>query len=484
MLKSLTPQEEDSIEAALNDWPHLDNFIEVTTTFKLDEWQKHLCARLQKLRWQTGQRILVHAPPQRGKSIIVSQRFPAWLLGAKPENRVRLACYNVTHAARFGAVLRNLMTEKQYRSIYPDPACHIRARQSEAEWSTPAREVLSDAQPSFMALGLATGFVGQGVDTLIIDDPYASPQDAASAAIRASVWMFWDESARVRVNDETNVVVMFHRYHEEDIAGKLLEQGGWELLRYAEIADGDYKAANGDVFPDPMNRSDGEKLSPRVSDEFIEKQQESVYAWLGQFQGRPSGKSGTMFKIGKFGEPVWAAPKDSVRIRYWDKAGADEGKGDWTVGVLMAKDKDGFFYVEDVERFQKTAHPRNERIKQVAALDKQKYGNIRIWIEQPPGLAKESTDTVVRELAGYNVKADPVKGDKTERAEPYARQVEAENVKLVKGDWIKKYLDELASFPNSKNDDQVDASSGAFNKLAGANGISLDESAEELLASL
>ncbi|WP_230687892.1 hypothetical protein, partial [Streptococcus pneumoniae] len=76
-----------------------------------------------------------------------------------------------------------------------------------------------------------TGFVGQGVDTLIIDDPYASPQDAYSAAVRLSVDTFWDAGASVRLNPDTNVVVMFHRYHEEDIAGYLMAKGGWEVIR-------------------------------------------------------------------------------------------------------------------------------------------------------------------------------------------------------------------------------------------------------------
>jgi len=161
-----------------------------------------------------------------------------------------------------------------------------------------------------------------------------------------------------------------------------------------------------------------------------------------------------------------AVPANCQRVRYWDKAGADEGKGDYTVGVLMAKDSEGFFYVEDVQRGQWTAFPRNQKIKSVAESDREKYGRVAIYIEQPPGLAKESTDTVIRLLAGFNVTADPVNKDKVERAEPFKAQCEAGNVKLVKGDWKRKYLEELTAFPKGKHDDQVDASSGAFNKLA------------------
>jgi phage terminase large subunit-like protein len=49
---------------------------------------------------------------------------------------------------------------------------------------------------------------------------------------------------------------------------------------------------------------------------------------------------------------------------------------------------------------------------------------------------------------------------------PLASQWNAGNVKLLRGDWNAAYLSEIASFPFGTNDDQVDASSGAFGKLA------------------
>ena len=43
---------------------------------------------------------------------------------------------------------------------------------------------------------------------------------------------------------------------------------------------------------------------------------------------------------------------------------------------------------------------------------------------------------------------------------------EAGNVRLVRAAWNGPYIEELAAFPNHRYKDQVDASSGAFNKLA------------------
>jgi len=94
-----------------------------------------------------------------------------------------------------------------------------------------------------------------------------------------------------------------------------------------------------------------------------------------------------------------------------------------------------------------------------------------IWVPQDPGSGgKEAAEILLRELAGFIVRAETVTGDKVTRAGPFASQAEAENVKLVRGAWNEEYLAELHGFPEGGHDDQVDASSGAFNKLALSSG--------------
>src|SRR5262249_54039895 len=83
----------------------------------------------------------------------------------------------------------------------------------------------------------------------------------------------------------------------------------------------------------------------------------------------------------------------------------------------------------------------------------------------PGSAGKEVAEDKVKMLAGFPVHAERVTGDKAVRAEPFAAQAEAGNVRLVRGPWNAAYVDELTAFPNGANDDQVDGSSGAFNKL-------------------
>ena len=176
-----------------------------------------------------------------------------------------------------------------------------------------------------------------------------------------------------------------------------------------------------------------------------------------------------MFKREWF-EIVGAAPTHSDRCRYWDKAGT-EGAGDYSAGVKLARDNDGVYYVEDVSRGQWSALSRERIMRQTAELDGE---DVSIGLEQEPGSGGvESAQNSVRNLAGFYVHAERVTGEKATRAMPFAAQCEARNVKLVKGDWNAAYLDELCSFPFGAHDDQVDASSGAFMRLALPQGDSM-----------
>jgi predicted phage terminase large subunit-like protein len=438
--------------------PTLAEFTEATTGFALEQWQHLICKRLERLEHETGARILIHGPPQFGKSVIISQRFPAWLLGVNPTARIRLACYNQTHAERFSRTILDLMQSEQYRQMFP-PESHVPARASVEEWSTKARREIVDANPSFKPLGIQGGFTGLGVDTLIIDDPYKSDEEAQSIAVNENIWGWHTNVVIPRLNPHTNMVVMFHRWQEDDYAGKLLAQGGWEYLRFAAMHDEE-------PDPDGLERTTDGLLTPRYPREYLEdvktKQGRSFYAL---YQGRPRAPEGDYFKRHWF-EIVPAHPRESTYVRYWDLAAGTSDSADYTAGVLMARDSRGLFYVVDVVHGRWAASDRNNTIKQTAALDKQRYGTVSIVVEQAPGLSKEPTDDIVRQLAGYVVEADRVTKDKESRAQPLQAQAQAGNVKIVNAAWNHAYLTELCDFPTGKHDDQVDASSGAFNKLA------------------
>lgn len=177
---------------------------------------------------------------------------------------------------------------------------------------------------------------------------------------------------------------------------------------------------------------------------------------------------GYMFRRGWF-EIVDALPADITKVvRYWDKAGT-EGGGKYTAGVLIGKSREGLFYIIDIKREQYSANKREKLIKQTADLDRIQWGDkLSIYHEQEPGSGgKESAEATTRMLAGFNVHADKVTGDKDSRARPLAAQAEAGNMKILRAKFNVDFLDEISLVPHSKVRDQADAAAGAFNKLTG-----------------
>lgn len=435
--------------------PSLLDYVESTVNFQLDLWQRRLCDILEFIESYPGSRVLIHAPPQHGKSVLVSQRFPAWCLGKNPALRVRLACYNITHATGFGWMIRDLMQAPEFLRAFPDPAARVPAGVSRGDWRTAAREGMRDAQPSFRALGLQTGFVGSGADLLIIDDPYSSPQEVDSDKTRENVWTFWTKTAKPRLNDQTSVVVMFHRYREDDFAGRLLaeEPGEWTLYRFPALAD---------APDDPIGRALGEPLTSRYSLGFYGERQKDSVVWMSQFQGRPVPAEGALFKPERI-TLEQAAPVRLRTVRAWDLA-ATEGGGDYTVGVKMGQDVDGRFWVLDVVRGQWGPDDRNRIVRQTAVSD---GVATRVRISQDPGSAGVfEAQQLSRLLVGYNVQVERVTGPKEIRASPFAAQVNAGNVLALPGTWWVPFREELRVFPVGAHDDQVDAAADAFALLA------------------
>jgi predicted phage terminase large subunit-like protein len=177
-------------------------------------------------------------------------------------------------------------------------------------------------------------------------------------------------------------------------------------------------------------------------------------------------------------------PRGAMRVRYWDRA-ATAGDGCYTAGALLSMPFDSRparVIIEDIVRGQWHPADRDKVMLETAKRDAEKYdGEVIIYIEQEGGSGgKEIGQMDVAKLAGFPVFLDVVGGSrnrkkdginlpgpaKVVRAMGLAAQVEAGNVAIVKGPWNDAYLDEATAFPESSYADQVDACSGAFNKLA------------------
>ena len=241
----------------------------------------------------------------------------------------------------------------------------------------------------------------------------------------------------------------------------------WLELRLPALCD--------DPDEDPLGRELDEPLWPeRWPKEALDERHVEVSmafgeaVWLAQYQGSPAPPGGGMFP-----EEGWVTirrsevPSGLQWVRAWDLA-ASEGKGDYTVGCLMARLKDGRFVIDDVIRKQLSSADMRATVERTAKLDPR--GTI-IELPQDPGQAgKDQAQQMAIMLAGYRANSKPQTGSKEIRATGYAAQVQHGNVLLVEGPWNKDWIDEHTYFPQGQHDDQVDAGATAFNVLAGDSG--------------
>lgn len=176
--------------------------------------------------------------------------------------------------------------------------------------------------------------------------------------------------------------------------------------------------------------------------------------------------AGTMFRR-EWIEIVDAAPADLRYVcRYWDRAATEKkptNDPDFTAGCKAGISPKGVIYVEDLSHFRGEPPVVEKGIKNTASGD---TTSVRIYLEQDPGGAgKMEVGYLIRQLAGYEVRAIRAVSDKIARAKPASAQAEAGNVKFVRAKWNKGMLDEMDSFPDVKHKDRVDALSGAVSML-------------------
>lgn len=395
-------------------------------------------------------RLLVMMPPRHGKSELCSKFLPAWFLGRYPDRRVMLTSYEGAFAAEWGRKARDVLREHGERVFGVSVA---RCPAAAAAW-----EVEGHAG-GMQTAGVMGPLTGRGADLLIVDDPVKNAEEAASSTIREKTWEWWTSTAYTRLEPDGAAIVIQTRWHEGDLAGRLLSEMGqhgeqWRVVLLPAIDE-----VGEALWPErfPLSRLEG-----------IRRTMGSYY-WSALYQQRPTPAEGGKFKREWFSIVDQLPAGITTAVRYWDKAGT-EGGGDYSVGCLIAKAgnrENATFYVVDVVRGQWSDLKREEEMLHCAAVDAARFKNYAVWLEQEPGSGgSDSARASIRRLAGYAVRADRVTGSKEVRAAPLAAQFEAGNVRLVRGGWNSVFIDELCVFPNGSHDDQVDAAAGAFNRVA------------------
>lgn len=432
-------------------WPILEPRTRYKPNWHIDAIAEHLEAVSH------GQitRLLINVPPGSMKSLATSVLWPAWEWGPNddPWLRYLTTSFNETPVKRDSIKMRRVVTSPWYQELWPMGFPKL-------------GELSFENDQTGGRVGVPFGsLTSQRGDRLIIDDPH-STETAESDAERTTTARKFREGALNRLNDEEKsaIIVIMQRLHQDDISGIIEQYGmGFEKLIIPMEYEPERTFSTSIGWSDPR-KVDGELMFPdRWSRETIEakKADQGEYVWAGQYQQRPAPREGGMFKVDKI-EMVDFAPEGGREVRGWDLAGTNKKRSPFTAGIKM-KMVDGVIYITDAKRDRKEVQEMEPYVETIARNDG--FGIFQDAPQDPGVGGKALKASLAKRFHGLNFSITPEPGDKITRAIPLANQVDAGNVRMVRGDWNKPMLDEMRNFPAATIKDQVDAATRAYARL-------------------
>lgn len=212
----------ERIEKASND---LLSFTKATfNKFYASEFHKNYYNILDLFSKRKIKNLIISAPPQHGKSEGSSRRLPSFVVGKRPDDKIALVSYSATKAEKFGREIMSIMREPNYLDIFPNVNYPSKGYSgAKSNTNTTRESINSDGSMKFVGVG--GGLTGETVDLLILDDLYKDWQDANSPIIQERVWDWYVSVAETRLNNDSQQLIVFTRWSENDLVAKLEDIG-------------------------------------------------------------------------------------------------------------------------------------------------------------------------------------------------------------------------------------------------------------------
>ncbi|MFI5415108.1 MAG: phage terminase large subunit, partial [Candidatus Lutacidiplasmatales archaeon] len=428
---------------------------------------------------QRNGRLIISMPPQEGKSQRATKTATLWNLIRNPELRCGVVSYSAELATTFGRDIRTWITTYDGTQGTLDLRLRI-ARNNNAA----ARWQLDGHKGGLISVGIGGSLTGRPIDALVIDDPFAGREDSGSPAYREKVWQWYQSVATTRLAPGAPIVLIMTRWHEDDLAGRLLkhEDGdGWRVINIPAQADHDPELG----ATDPLGRQPGEWMvsaRDRTPADFERtKIAVGTYTFSALYQGRPSPDAGDVLQKHwwrRYQTPLWSTDDGGTTYRLpghvdevltsWDMTFKDTKGTDYVVGQVWARVGPDAFLLDQVRaRMDFTA-----TLSAFLTLAKR-------WPQALTHLVEDKANgpaviSAIRNKVSGAVIAVPANDSKQARTSAIAPFVEAGNVHLP-DDLIALFnaadnspadlIREAAAFPNDAHDDQVDAASQALHRF-------------------
>jgi len=396
------------------------------------------------------QRVMFFLPPRHSKSMTVTESFPSWFIGKNPDRRVIEVSYGESLARRFGRANRRKVEDFGPGLFNIEVAGD---NSSVTNWSIEGHD------GGMISAGIGGPITGAGADCLLIDDPLKNRQEANSPTYREMLWNEYRNTLLTRLQPNASIILIQTRWHEDDLAGRILEQEPerWHVVKLPAEAEEE----------DLLGRETGEPLWPEFGFDraWVENTKRTVgsQVWNALYQQRPSPQEGALVKRSWWRYYIVLPAHFDDVILSWDMTFKDEqqaksGNPDYVVGQAWGRVEADKYLLDQVRG--KMDFPTT--LKTVQAF-RAKWNQATATLIEDSANGPAIISTLGHTIAG--IIPWPPHGSKTERLSAVSPQIEAGNVYIpdpIIAEWVSDYVEEFAVFPNGNNDDQVDATTQAL----------------------
>ena len=298
-------------------------------------------------------RLIVTMPPQHGKSVGATTLLPAYVLGLDPDQRVAIASYSGALASKFNRRVQRIIESREYAAFFP--ATTIKQGSKPPSYIRTADEVeIIGCRGGLLSVGREGSLTGNRVDCFILDDLYKDALEANSPLIRANCWEWYTSVVRTRMHNASRELIVFTRWHEEDLIGTLTAREPVAELREWAQLDGLPADTWLHLNFEALKSSPPTGIDPRMPGAALWEQQQGralleakrrldPLQFESMYQGHPSSREGLLYGL-NFAE-YDDLPHEIVRRgNYTDTA--DTGD-DYLCSLSYAVDADGAIYITD-----------------------------------------------------------------------------------------------------------------------------------------
>jgi predicted phage terminase large subunit-like protein len=460
--------EQANVHAARNDL--LEFILSVRPSFVNVNFHHEItCARLSRLRYEKGQRLIITMPPQYSKSEMVSRCLPAWMLGHFPRGKVILASYAASLARSFNKDAQSIMESDAYKKIFPKTRIRPDAPKKFARRSNFVETSRGGYLYSVGVGGSTTGYAANPL--LIVDDPFKDWVEAMSAERRKKVLDWYGSVVQTRLGLDANVVVMHTRWHEGDLAGHLIKKSledkeatKYEIINFPALVE-DLK----ELHPEDP-RGMGEALWPihKGDEHFLKRVEHDVgtFIFAALFQQRPRSTAGNIVNPNWW--RIYRTLPDSFEevIISVDCAFKDFDTSDYVVVQIWGR-KGVEKYILDQTRDHLDVIGTCDAIANMILKYEDEYEVSAVYVEDKAN--GSAVMQLMKKKVSRFIPIEP-KGSKVSRCYAVSPQIQAGNVYVPHESVAKfpvaQFIEEWSAFPLGANDDQVDSGTQALEQLS------------------